>query len=54
MTWLNLSVYNEMNYWSKDGKSLLERMLDDVNHQKDKYSYNNEYTLEKFYGMVIK
>ena len=43
-----------MNYWSKDGKSLLERMLDDVNKQKDKYSYNNEYTLEKFYGMVIK
>ena len=54
MTWLNLSVYNEMNYHSRSGKSLLERMLDDVNLQKDKYSYNNTYTLENFYGMSIK
>lgn len=54
MTWLNLSVYNEMNYHSRSGKSLLERMLDDVNLQKDKYSYNNTYTLENFYGMPIK
>lgn len=54
MTWLNLSVYNEMNWKSKDGRSLLERMLDDVNAQKDKYSYNRGYTLEQFYGMPIK
>ena len=54
MPWLNLSVYNEMNYHSRSGKSLLERMLDDVNLQKDKYSYNNTYTLENFYGMPIK
>lgn len=54
MTWLNLSVYNEMNYHSRSGKSLLERMLDDVNLQKDKYSYNKTYTLENFYGMPIK
>lgn len=54
MTWLNLSVYNEMNYHSRSGKSLLERMLDDVNLQKDKYSYNKAYTLENFYGMPIK
>lgn len=54
MTWLNLSVYNEMNWRSKDGRSLLEHMLDDVNAQKDKYSYNKPYTLEQFYGMVIK
>ena len=54
MTWLNLAVYNEMNWKSKDGRGLLEHMLDDVNAQKDKYSYNKEYTLEQFYGMIIK
>ena len=54
MTWLNLSVYNEMNYYSRSGESLLERMLNDVNLQKDKYSYNKTYTLENFYGLPIK
>lgn len=54
MTWLNLSVYNSMDYYSENGKSLLENMLDDVNKQKDNYSYKNEYTLEQFYGMIIK
>lgn len=54
MTWLNLSVYNAMDYYSENGKSLLENMLDDVNKQKDNYSYKNEYTLEQFYGMIIK
>ena len=54
MTWLNLAVYNEMNYLSKSGKELLKCMLDDVNKQKDKYSYNKPYTLENFYGMPIK
>lgn len=54
MVWLNLSVYNEMNYYVESGKSLLERMLDDVNAQKEKYKYNDLYTLENFYGMVIK
>lgn len=54
MTWLNLSVYNKMNWRSKDGRGLLEHMLDDVNAQKDKYNYNKPYTLEQFYGMVIK
>lgn len=54
MTWLNLSVYNNTDYKTKNGKSLLENMLDDVNNQKDKYSYNKKYTLEEFYGMPIK
>lgn len=54
MTWLNLSVYNNTDYRTKNGKSLLENMLDDVNSQKDNYSYKGEYTLESFYGMVIK
>jgi hypothetical protein len=54
MTWLNLSVYNSVDYPRENGKSLLETMLDDVNNQKDKYSYKNEYTLESFYGMLIK
>lgn len=54
MTWLNLSVYNSNNYMSENGKSLLENMLDDVAQQKDKYSYNKSYSLEEFYGMVIK
>lgn len=54
MTWLNLSVYNSVDYPTENGKSLLETMLDDVNNQKDKYSYKNEYTLESFYGMLIK
>lgn len=54
MTWLNLSVYNNTDYQTKNGKSLLENMLDDVNNQKDNYSYNKAYSLEDFYGMVIK
>lgn len=54
MTWLNLSVYNSQNWYSENGKSLLENMLDDVNRQKDNYSYKDEYTLEQFYGMIIK
>lgn len=54
MTWLNLSVYNNTDYRTKNGNSLLENMLDDVNNQKDNYSYKGEYTLESFYGMIIK
>ena len=54
MTWLNLAVYNEMNWKSKDGRACREQLLDDVHTQKDKYSYNKEYTLEQFYGMIIK
>lgn len=54
MTWLNLSVYNTNNYASENGKTLLENMLDNVNNQKTKYSYNRPYTLEQFYGMIIK
>lgn len=54
MTWLNLSVYNNTDYRTKNGKSLLENMLDDVNNQKENYSYKGEYTLESFYGMIIK
>ena len=54
MVWLNLSVYNSMNYYSENGKELLENMLDDVIAQRDKYNYKGEYTLESFYGMMIK
>ena len=53
MTWLNLSVYNEINY-ENGGNSLLSSMLNDVNKQKDKYSYKYDYTLQDFYGMIIK
>lgn len=54
MAWLNLSVYNNTDYKTENGKSLLENILDDVNDKKNKYSYNKVYTLENFYGMVIK
>lgn len=54
MTWLNLSVYNSMDYYTKNGKSLLENMLDDINEQKDRYSYKGKYSLEHFYGLPIK
>lgn len=54
MTWLNLSVYNSMDYVGENNKGLLENMLDDVNNQKNKYSYNKQYTLEQFYGSLIK
>lgn len=54
MTWLNLSVYNNTDYRTANGRSLLENMLDDVNNQKNNYSYKGEYTLENFYGMIIK
>ncbi len=54
MVWLNLSVYNENNYLSENGKSLLENMIDNVSKQKDQYNYNKSYSLEEFYGMIIK
>jgi len=54
MTWLNLSVYNNTDYQTKNGKSLLENMLDDVNNQKENYNYNKAFTLEQFYGMLLK
>lgn len=54
MTWLNLSVYNEMDYLTENGKSLLENMLEDVKQNKYKYKYNKLYTLEDFYGSLIK
>lgn len=54
MTWLNISVYSDMDYQSENGKSLLINMLDDVNKQKNTYSYKGKYTLEDFYGLTIK
>ena len=42
------------DYKTANGKSLLENMLDDVNNNKTKYSYNKPYTLEDFYGMLLK
>ena len=38
----------------RNGKNLLENMLDDVNKNKNKYKYNKEYSLEEFYGLPIK
>lgn len=54
LVWLNLSVYNSTDYCSENGKCLLEEMLDDVNRAKDTYRYKGAYTLEEFYGMIIK
>lgn len=54
MTWLNLSAYNETDYITYDGKSLLECMSDNVTQNSNKYTYNKPYTLENFYGMLIK
>ena len=53
MTWLNISVYQDGDYITYDGRSLLENMLNNVLEQKDKYSYNKKYTLEQFYGLLI-
>lgn len=54
VTWLNVSVYNEIDYQTESGKSLLETMLDEIPTLKDTYTYNKEFTLEQFYGMMIK
>lgn len=55
MTWLKLGVYLQLREdCVYNGKSLLENMLDDVNANKNTYTYNKEYTLEAFYGMMIK
>ena len=55
MTWLNLSVYNNSNTsYPESGTTLLSNMLDDVKRQKDMYKYKGKYTLEDFYGMLIK
>lgn len=55
MTWLKLGVYLQLGEdCVYNGKSLLENMLDDVNANKNTYTYNKEYTLEAFYGMMIK
>lgn len=53
MTWLNLSVYNDVNI-TYSGKNLLVSMLEDVELNKDCYNYNSEYSLENFYGLPIK
>lgn len=45
LVWLNLAVYDE---------ALIERMLDSVNENAESYKYKGEYTLESFYGMLIK
>ena len=54
MTWLSLSVYNDLDYVNAQRKSLLESMLEDVERQKDSYKYNKDWTLESFYGMLVK
>lgn len=54
MTWLNLSVYNEQNFLFENGKSLLQNMLDNIDLNKDRYSYGKAFTLEEIYGSMIK
>lgn len=54
LTWLNLSVYEKLDYQTENGKSLLENMLDDINKQKNTYRYKKAYSLEDFYGLLIK
>lgn len=54
MTWLNLSVYNATDYIGENGMSLLVNMIDDIHRNKDSYKYKGKYTLESFYGMLIK
>jgi len=48
MTWLNLETYNGIN------EELLHKMLNDIKNKKNNYSYKKSYTLEDFYGMMIK
>ena len=50
MTWLNLETYNGLTVCG----DLLQKMLEDIKTQKDNYSYKKSYTLEDFYGMMIK
>ena len=50
MTWLNLETYNGITFCG----NLLKNMLKDIRTNKDKYNYNKPYTLEDFYGMIIK
>ena len=45
LVWLNISVYKDQ---------LIEDIFQDINIQKDKYIYSKKYTLENFYGFVIK
>lgn len=53
MTWLSIEVYNKVAVY-KDVR-LIYRLIEDININKDKYSYNKkEYTLEYFYDLPIK
>lgn len=54
LVWLNADVYCENGYMCENGKNLLDNMLNDVIKQKGSYSYKGKYTLEDFYGMIIK
>lgn len=54
MTWLNLAVYNDDDFLYKNKNNLITNMLHDIKEQKDKYNYIKTYTLEDFYGFVIK
>lgn len=54
MVWLSLSVYNDLDFVNSERKNLLESMLEDVDRQRNSYSYDKEWTLESFYGMLVK
>lgn len=52
LTWLSIYVYDLVFYNSN--KSLLENLLEEVIKNKGNYKYNKSFTLEDFYGMLIK
>jgi 5'-3' exonuclease len=50
MAWLNVHVYRSI--WGDD--TFIDRVLSSVENEKDSYSYNKAFTLEDFYGMLLK
>ena len=48
LTWLSPSVYGPKQ------EDLLMAMTEEVANTKDSYNYKKAYTLEDFYGMLIK
>lgn len=50
MAWLNFKVYQSI--WGND--TFIDSVLESVYEEKDSYSYNKSFTLEDFYGMLLK